>query len=68
MPAKQLEEALAVLLGRTHGTCNGCGGEGKVASWEASYPFSAENVQEFAEFLELLSQVGIYDKMGILFY
>ena len=52
MPAKQLEEALAVLLGRTHGTCNGCGGEGKVASWEASYPFSAENVQEFAEFLE----------------
>ena len=51
MPAKQLEEALAVVLGRTHGTCNGCNGEGSVDSWEASYPFSEKNVREFAEFL-----------------
>lgn len=34
------------------GGCNACGGKGKVRPWAASYPFDAENVKEFAEFLE----------------
>ena len=32
------------------GGCNGCQGDGKVQSWEAHYPFSVENVVEFAAF------------------
>lgn len=33
------------------GGCNGCAGTGTRRPSEASYPFSAENVAEFAEFL-----------------
>jgi len=51
MPTKELDEVDAILLGRTHGWCNACRGEGKHDPWEANYPFSVENVQEFAEFL-----------------
>lgn len=32
--------------------CNGCDGSGKRESWACAYPFSAENVAEFATFLE----------------
>ena len=32
--------------------CNGCDGEGKVLPWATHYPFSAENVQEFVDFLK----------------
>lgn len=52
MPEKALEPEVAILTGRTHGWCNGCSGEGTCEHPEASYPFSAENVQEFADFLE----------------
>lgn len=31
--------------------CNGCNGTGKRDPWAASYPFSAENVEEFINFL-----------------
>jgi hypothetical protein len=31
--------------------CNACNGLGKANSWAANYPFSEENVIEFAEFL-----------------
>lgn len=31
--------------------CNGCNGRGKKDPWAASYPFSAENVEEFVNFL-----------------
>ena len=31
--------------------CTGCGGTGKRESWNASYPFSAKNVEEFVNFL-----------------
>lgn len=48
---KELDEELAVLLGRTHGWCNGCNGEGLRESWSSNYPFTVENVREFAEFL-----------------
>lgn len=34
------------------GTCNKCGGRGKVPQWETNYPFSLENVQEFIAFLK----------------
>jgi hypothetical protein len=51
MPTKELDEDDAILLGRSHGWCNGCRGEGKNDAWEANYPFSVENVREFAEFL-----------------
>jgi hypothetical protein len=51
MPNKELEQAEAIVLGRTHGWCNACKGHGKTLAWSANYPFSTENVQEFAEFL-----------------
>jgi hypothetical protein len=34
------------------GTCNKCDGKGKVRPLETWYPFSVENVEEFAEFCE----------------
>ena len=42
------------------GWCNGCDGKGTVASFEASYPFSEENVLEFTEFLENCGGFGLY--------
>jgi hypothetical protein len=51
MPTKELEEDIAIVVGRTHGWCNSCRGNGKVVPWMANYPFSTENVREFAEFL-----------------
>lgn len=51
MPTRELDEATAIALGRTHGTCNGCNGEGKREQFDASYPFNEDNVREFAEFL-----------------
>ena len=51
MPTKELNPEVAILTGRTHGWCNGCQGEGTKESWLASYPFTVENVQEFADFL-----------------
>ena len=32
------------------GQCNACGGKGTVRPWKTWYPFSEENVKEFAEF------------------
>ena len=51
MPTKELDEDVAIVVGRTHGWCNSCRGNGKIVPWEANYPFSTENVREFAEFL-----------------
>lgn len=51
MPTKELDEAVSILVGRTHGWCNGCGGEGKKDSIDTWYRFSSENVAEFANFL-----------------
>jgi len=51
MPEKELEEVEAILLGRTHGWCNACRGNGYVQHFATNYPFSVENVREFAEFL-----------------
>ena len=30
--------------------CNGCNGTGKKDDWAKSYPFSEENVRQFANF------------------
>jgi hypothetical protein len=51
MTTKELEPALQIITGRTHGWCNACNGEGTQEHWNANYPFSEENVREFAEFL-----------------
>lgn len=52
MPERELSPENQILLGRTHGWCNGCDGVGTKESWATSYPFSVENVREFADFLE----------------
>lgn len=51
MPTKKLPEDKAIVLGRTHGWCNGCDGMGWKPSWATNYPFTQDNVREFAEFL-----------------
>lgn len=51
MPTKELEPEVAMLVGRTHGYCNGCRGEGKVEHFATNYGFSVENVRNFADFL-----------------
>lgn len=50
MPERVLDDATAIALGRTHGWCNACSGEGYKDAWATNYPFSVENLQEFAEF------------------
>lgn len=51
MHDKELDPALAIIVGRTHGTCNACNGMGERESLDASYTFSEDNVRNFAEFL-----------------
>ena len=51
MPTRALDEAAAILYGRTHGWCNACQGSGKEPDWATNYPFNVANVREFAEFL-----------------
>lgn len=50
-PTKELPTEIQILTGRTHGWCNGCNGIGTRESFGMSYPFSEENVREFADFL-----------------
>jgi hypothetical protein len=50
MPTKELSEDKAIILGRTHGTCNACDGLGKREHYATSYPFDVDNVVEFARF------------------
>lgn len=42
------------------GKCNGCDGTGKKDAWDKSYPFSTENVKNFAEFCEKSGGFTIY--------
>lgn len=51
MPERELSPEVQVLTGRTHGWCNACQGVGTQESWLSHYPFSEENVREFADFL-----------------
>lgn len=50
-PDRELDIEIQILTGRTHGWCNGCNGVGTQEHWEGSYPFSIENVANFADFL-----------------
>ena len=50
-PERELSPEVAILTGRTYGWCNGCNGVGTTEAWGQSYPFSVENVREFAHFL-----------------
>lgn len=52
MPEHQLEEAVAIILGRSHGWCNGCRGEGVVDNFTLNYYLDETDIPEFAEFLE----------------
>lgn len=52
MPNRELSIEQAKKYGRTQGWCNGCDGKGDKENWQAHYPFSVDNVQEFADFLE----------------
>ena len=51
-PTEALPAETAILTGRTHGTCNACGGIGTTEHWELSYRFNEENVAEFLTFLK----------------
>jgi hypothetical protein len=51
MPERELDPAIAIIVGRTKGWCNGCSGEGKKDPWETSYYLDLDDIQEFAEFL-----------------
>jgi len=42
------------------GECNGCNGKGKVKDFKTHYPFSVENVKEFADFCESSGGFEIY--------
>jgi len=51
MDVKALSDDKVIVLGRETGWCNGCDGMGWKPNWATNYPFSQENVREFAEFL-----------------
>lgn len=51
MPTQKLDPAIAAIVGRTHGTCNKCSGEGTTESFLSWYHFDVENVRDFANFL-----------------
>lgn len=51
MPERELSPEAQIYTGRTHGWCNACEGIGTQEAWLAGYPFTTENVREFADFL-----------------
>ena len=50
MHRKELDETTALVVGRSRGWCNGCGGTGRQEHLAVSYQFTVENVADFAEF------------------
>lgn len=60
MHDKALDPEVAAVVGRTHGTCNGCRGYGKTENWATHYPFDVKNVEEFANFLMGSGGFAIY--------
>ena len=52
MPERELDEAMAIALGRTCGYCNGCNAEGTKEPWETNYYLEVEDIEQFADFLE----------------
>lgn len=52
MPTRELSPEIAAIVGRTHGTCNGCSGEGKRDHFETNYWLEVDDIQQFSDFLE----------------
>lgn len=52
MPERELAQEVAIVVGRTHGYCNGCNSEGKKDAWETNYFLDLDDLEEFADFLE----------------
>lgn len=51
-PERELPADIAIIVGRTKGSCNACGGVGKQENWATNYYLESDDVKEFAEFLE----------------
>jgi hypothetical protein len=49
---KELAPDIAIIVGRTHGSCNACQGVGKRENWATNYFLEPDDIKEFAEFLE----------------
>lgn len=52
MPQMELNSDQVVRLGRSHGWCNCCRGEGITHSWEKNAKLTVQDIAEFAAFLE----------------
>lgn len=52
MTDKPLEPAIAIIVGRDKGWCNGCRGEGVVDNFATHYGLDETDIVEFAEFLD----------------
>lgn len=50
MPDRELPLDVALRLGRSHGWCNACGGEGETASVYTYYRLDVKDIEEFAVF------------------
>ena len=48
---KELDPDIAIIVGRTKGSCNACNGIGKREPWETNYYLYEDDIKEFAEFL-----------------
>ena len=51
-PERELAPDISIIVGRTKGSCNACSGIGKRENFATSYYLEADDVKEFAEFLE----------------
>jgi hypothetical protein len=50
MPDQELHPDVAERLGRSHGWCNGCGGEGTTSPWDSHYSLDVDDIRDFAVF------------------
>jgi|TARA_R110000782_G_scaffold41292_1_gene94824 hypothetical protein len=60
MPDQILKEDIAIIVGRTQGYCNGCGGVGKKEPIQAWYRLEEADVAQFAKFLAQSGGFTIY--------
>lgn len=60
MPDAELEQTVAVVVGREFGTCNGCSGYGKRRPYGADANLQISDIEEFARFLRLSGGFNIY--------
>ena len=60
MDTFELSEEQAILLGRTHGFCNACHGEGKKASFATNYGVDEQDVADWIAFLSDCGGFAVY--------